>query len=222
MLEPEVIFVNARSVSASFPERWWVPSAALLDAAEPGRSEVKLLAVEVGADGQADLWSARAVWLAVEERDGQRLTGSVTSSWLPRDGYRKGDRITATLDRVLDLVQLDEDGDPLLNEERARFAVGKRVLVAVTAVSPAGEEVDRQELAGTVVAVEPERGVQLRLTNEEPFWLPPDVRGLEEAQPGQYRLRDSGEVVVDPDYLWHWTVQQTGHRSAVREGGFHP
>jgi len=36
--------------------------------------------------------------------------------------------------------------------------------------------------------------------------LPPEPEAYEPAPPGEYRLRSTGEVVVDPDYLTTWTV----------------
>lgn len=40
----------------------------------------------------------------------------------------------------------------------------------------------------------------------EIFWLPPDVGPFQDAKPGEYKLRSTGEVVVDPDLLATWTV----------------
>jgi hypothetical protein len=40
----------------------------------------------------------------------------------------------------------------------------------------------------------------------ELFWLPPDIRAFQDAQPGEYRLRSTGEIVVDPDFITNWTI----------------
>jgi hypothetical protein len=37
--------------------------------------------------------------------------------------------------------------------------------------------------------------------SEEEFTLPPILEAFEPAEPGEYRLRSTGEVVVDPDVL---------------------
>jgi len=36
--------------------------------------------------------------------------------------------------------------------------------------------------------------------------LPPDLRSLKPAPAGEYRLRATGEIVRDPDYLATWVV----------------
>ena len=39
---------------------------------------------------------------------------------------------------------------------------------------------------------------------EYPF----DVRTLEKAPPGEYRLRSTGQIVMNPDYLMTWIVSE--------------
>jgi len=45
-------------------------------------------------------------------------------------------------------------------------------------------------------------------TFEEWDWLPPDLRAFQDAPPGEYRLRSTGEVVVDPDFISSWTINR--------------
>ena len=52
-------------------------------------------------------------------------------------------------------------------------------------------------------------GIAIRLDGQragEIFNLPPDLRSFERASPGEYRLKSTGEMVVDPDYLCTWTI----------------
>ncbi|HEV2489437.1 MAG TPA: hypothetical protein VGT03_06495 [Candidatus Acidoferrales bacterium] len=51
-----------------------------------------------------------------------------------------------------------------------------------------------------------EKGITIKLNDGSEFTLPPDLRVLEPAPPGEYRLRSTGEVIVDPDYLCSYTV----------------
>jgi hypothetical protein len=39
---------------------------------------------------------------------------------------------------------------------------------------------------------------------KDTFTLPPDFRSLELAKRGEYRLKSTGEVINDPDYLSYW------------------
>src|SRR4051794_28836624 len=40
----------------------------------------------------------------------------------------------------------------------------------------------------------------------ETFWLPPHLSNIVQAPPGEFRLRSSGEVVIDAGYTSIWTV----------------
>ena len=206
MAAGDVALMPASSLPAPLRARWWVPSQSLLNAIQPGRAHVKVLAVEFEADGGADVFSGRPVWISVDERDSERVAGTIIASRLDRDGYRAGDRLEAPLSRIFDLVVFDARGAPTLNEERARFALGKRVLVGLTVLSSAGDLVEQRQFAGSLISVDSAHGLELELDDDSRRWLPPDVRSLEEAPPGEYRLRSTGEVEQDPDYLFTWTI----------------
>lgn len=188
------------------PDRWWVPSSRILERVAPG-TEVKVRAVRSDEDGSADLWRATGIWLTIDACDGQEIEGSIVASQLDHDGYREGDRLRFGLDRIFDVVFVDDDGRPSLNVERAQFAVGKRVLIGLTMLSESDEPVEQRQFVGTLRRIDPVAGLELTRGDGSTYWLPPDVRPLEEAPPGEYRLRSTGELVVDPDYTCTWTVE---------------
>jgi hypothetical protein len=160
------------------------------------------------------------VWLAIEEREAGQLNGTIVHTSMDRDGYRVGDPLSAPQDRVLDLVFLGPGGRPLLNEQRARFMVDKRVLVGITVLSKDGDLVEQHQFAGTIASVDPDHGIQLTLDDGGAYWLPPDTRALEEARPGEYRLRSNGQTVVNPDYLCTWTINQPHHPYSMPTDGY--
>jgi hypothetical protein len=88
--------------------------------------------------------------------------------------------------------------------EDLRDMVGKTLLVGITYLDASDQIVDRVEFAGVVTAVEPL--VAIEWGDDDPFELPPDAEAFDLAGPGEYRLRSTGEIVVDPDYLTSWTV----------------
>ncbi|MDQ4048225.1 MAG: hypothetical protein M3131_02430 [Actinomycetota bacterium] len=206
MSDRNVSLMPASSLPAALREQWWIPSRSLLAAIEPGRAEVKVLAAEIDPDVGVDVYDTRPVWTRVTERDGDSFSGVITASNLGRAGFRAGDRLTATLDHVFDFVIEDDRGAPSLNEERARFALGKQVLVGLTTLSTAGELIERKQFAGRLATVDRLRGLELELEDGDRYWLPPDVRSLEPAPPGDYRLRSTGQTVRDPDFLFTWTI----------------
>jgi hypothetical protein len=202
MSSDELILINVRSMASVFPERFWVPGEEALAAIEPGML-VKVRALEVGPDGGVDPWDSAPVWVAVQEVDGDVVYGTVTDSGFDRDGFREGASLTVALDRIFDVIPGGRE--PGLNEARVRFGLGKRVLIGITEVGPDGEVAQRQ-FVGTLSSVDPVDGIGFSLDGGGSYQLPPDSRTLEEARSGSYRLRSTGETVVDPDYTCTWTI----------------
>jgi hypothetical protein len=58
-----------------------------------------------------------------------------------------------------------------------------------------------------------EEGIGVRLIapgqpwDRELYTLPPDLSSLSDAAPGAYRLRATGETVVDPDFTSTWEIR---------------
>ena len=209
-----VVLLNAASIAEAIPGRWWVPPPAALAEVEAGRAHVKVLALELDQGGAADVWDAHAIWVDVEQRDAESVAGTIVESDLDGDGYREGDRLSVPLDRIFDTWLPGPDGSAAFNERRARFAIGKRVLVGVTVLSEDEAEVlERRAFAATLTTVEPGRGIELRLDDGTSYWLPPDAHALQEAPPGEYQLHGTGQTVVDPDYLTTWTITHSGFES---------
>jgi hypothetical protein len=84
--------------------------------------------------------------------------------------------------------------------------VGSHVLVGITRVDHGGKVIEQQQFHGHVVRATAAEGVVIVNESGEEMKLPPDARAFEPAEPGEYRLRSTGEVVVDPDYLATWTI----------------
>src|SRR5687767_10004118 len=96
---------------------------------------------------------------------------------------------------------------PKWDDEKARGFLGKRVIIGLTYVTREGEFLGQSQVRGQVVQVDAGRGVAIELGNSaEIFWLPPDTDAVNEAPPGEYRFRSTGELVVDPDLMTSWTV----------------
>lgn len=87
--------------------------------------------------------------------------------------------------------------------------VGARVLIGLTVEDQATGEKSLSQLHGVVTAVDSKKGILLELAGKhsgEAYTLPPDTRSFRRAPAGEYRLRQTGEVVTNPDFLTTWTV----------------
>ena len=105
--------------------------------------------------------------------------------------------------------------EPEWDEDRARGLVGKQVLVGVTQLAADGKTVVKKEqFHGMVMSAVEGVGitvVSLSGANEgETLTLPPVTAAYQDAKPGNYRLKSTGEVVTNPDVTVSWTVTEAG------------
>ena len=94
--------------------------------------------------------------------------------------------------------------------------VGKSVLVGITRIDAAGTFLEKGECHGRITSVDGSDGIKVTLSDGEVLTLPPDPDSFREAKPGIYRLRSTGEEVVDPDLTTVWTIREP-HEDLPRE-----
>jgi hypothetical protein len=105
-----------------------------------------------------------------------------------------------------------DDSRPPWNAVRALSLVGKYVLIGLTYVDAKDKPIEQEQLHGTIIKADAKGGFAIRLRgskNGEVFWLPADLRAFQDSCPGEYRLRSTGEVVVDPDLFSTWIINRT-------------
>lgn len=83
--------------------------------------------------------------------------------------------------------------------------IGKTILLGNTILDRHGKVSEQKQMHGVVVVAN-EEGIKIELPSRDYFYLPPGFGAICPAKPGEYRLRSTGEVVVNPDYLTEWTV----------------
>jgi hypothetical protein len=95
---------------------------------------------------------------------------------------------------------------PQLDESKAREYIGKTVLLGVTYLDHDEKFKAQRQWIGTITAFSNADGIRIKLRDsDEPCALPPDPRGIRKADRGVYKLRTTGEEIIDPDYLATWT-----------------
>lgn len=95
---------------------------------------------------------------------------------------------------------------------RAEAMIGAVVLIGMTYDEAEGPRLE--QFFGTVMTADEHDGITLRLDGERAgdiFTLPPDLDAFVPAPAGSYRLRDSSDVVEDPDFTTSWTVTPPKH-----------
>ncbi len=96
-----------------------------------------------------------------------------------------------------------------LDEAKAADFIGKTILIGVTYEDHNGNVTERHQWFGTITSYSNEEGINVRLTDSDEFCcLPPSADAIHKADPGEYRLRSTGKVVENPDYLTTWTCRE--------------
>ena len=96
---------------------------------------------------------------------------------------------------------------PPLDDAKAEEMIGKVVLVGVTRYGGDGQVQGLEQYAGTVLRISADEGVVLADEDDgHEHYLPPMLDQYQRAEPGEYRMRNSGMIVVDPDYLTAWDL----------------
>jgi hypothetical protein len=98
---------------------------------------------------------------------------------------------------------------------RAPYSLlGKYVLIGVTRIAADGTFLERGERHGRIALVDQDAGIRIVLADGEVLTLPPNPDAFHDAKPGIYRLRSTGEEVVDPDLTTVWTIREPPNERA--------
>lgn len=103
---------------------------------------------------------------------------------------------------------MEANARPAWDQERASKLVGARVLIGLTRMRSDGS--DLEQMFGRVRSASADEGFEVELEGAragETYWLPPHVDAFDPVEPGEYRLRSSGEVVINPDFITTWVVE---------------
>ena len=104
---------------------------------------------------------------------------------------------------------MSEEARPSFDPIKAERMIGKSILIGLTYLDSDGAFIEQKQLHGRIVSADSRKGFEVALEGVragESYRLPPDPRCFKGARPGEYRLRSTGETVVDPDFECSWTV----------------
>ena len=94
----------------------------------------------------------------------------------------------------------------------ADWLVGKTILAGITFLPADGETVKSQgQYHGKIVRADRKSGIAIEcegVWSGKTMTLPPVISAFRPADPGEYRLRSTGEVIKDPDVLTTWSITE--------------
>ncbi len=85
--------------------------------------------------------------------------------------------------------------------------IGKVLLAGITYYTHDNEYIGQKQFYGTVTEAN-ENLIRIKQKDGTDFTLPPDLSSTKRAWQGEYKLRSTGEIVVDPDYLATWNLNK--------------
>lgn len=83
--------------------------------------------------------------------------------------------------------------------------VGKTILVGLSFYSAERKLLNREQFFGMVISTAPDR-ITIELESGAIRTIPADLRSTKSAPQGEYRLRSTGQIVVNPDLLSTWNI----------------
>lgn len=103
--------------------------------------------------------------------------------------------------------------------------INKILLVGIAILDEHDQLIEQFQVYGPIIRVNAEGIVIRRNGTDTEFSIPPDFDHITEVEPGEYRLRSTGEIVEDPDYVSSWTVkggsrERIEHYSLYGFGGY--
>jgi hypothetical protein len=88
--------------------------------------------------------------------------------------------------------------------------IGKYVLIGITFLDDRGSVIEQFQTYGPIVLIDDNKGIVIKKTDGSGnFSIAPDMQNLRPAPRGQYRLRSTGEIIDDPDFISTWIVEKT-------------
>ncbi|HEY4164378.1 MAG TPA: hypothetical protein VGM59_15025 [Dongiaceae bacterium] len=90
----------------------------------------------------------------------------------------------------------------------AESYVGRTIIIGLTYLDHAGNLLEQRQLHGEIVSATRE-GIEVTLGGKYAgqIWnMPPALENIQHARAGEYRFRETGEVVVDPDLMATWKI----------------
>ena len=85
--------------------------------------------------------------------------------------------------------------------------IGKVLLVGITYYTHDNEYIEQKQFYGTVTEAN-ETIIRVKQKDGTDFTLPPDLSSTKRARQGEYKLRSTGEIVINPDFLATWNLNK--------------
>ena len=156
-------------------------------------------------------------------RFGIQKTDKLITAWDTFDAEHPGECIRYVSEEtgktIYDIPEAYKEYGMYLYEARKEYAeeaeeeitfdelIGKVLLVGITYYTHDNVFIEQKQFHGTVTEAN-EKLIRIQRKDGTDFTLPPDLSATKRARQGEYKLRSTGEVVVNPDFLATWNLNK--------------
>lgn len=95
--------------------------------------------------------------------------------------------------------------------------LGKKILIGIRYYNLKDELVEQFQTSGIIDSITSDEIRIKRENKKELFIIPNDDRAIIKAKPGKYRERESGKVIINPDFISQWAIQGNGSEENLKE-----
>lgn len=96
-------------------------------------------------------------------------------------------------------------------EQLQEFLKGKVFLIGLTFIDNEGEFIEQYQTHGIVSELTDNGLIRIKRKDNSIFQMPYDKDTINKAEKGEYRLRATKEIVIDPDFLMTWEISTNGN-----------
>jgi len=103
--------------------------------------------------------------------------------------------------------------------------IGKHLLIGITFLDAEENLIEQYQTHGKIASIDDSQGIVIEKADGTGCYaIPPDLNALHPAPAGEYRMRTTGEIVVNPDFISTWTVDKTSDSTIedYKKSGFGP
>lgn len=83
--------------------------------------------------------------------------------------------------------------------------IGKTIIVGITYMDKEEKIIKMIQYYGKIITADKEQGIVIKdSVSKEIFAVPPELSAIKIATPGEYILKSTGRVILNPDFLTTW------------------
>ncbi len=102
------------------------------------------------------------------------------------------------------------------------FIKDKVFLIGITIIDKNDQLIEEYQTSGTVKELTDEGIIKFIRPDNSLFQMPYDKESIRLAAPGEYREKETGQVIVNPDYITIWTykIKDIEHLKKIKSCGY--